>query len=271
VGRGARLRSWLELPATRGWSVDDPQTTVLRRSIIAGKPPLRGIYRDWYLGIQEHLPDGAQSVLELGSGGGFLKDYLPTLITSDVLRVADLDVVAAAERIPFADASLHAMVMVNVFHHLSDPRAFLVEASRCLASSGVLCMVEPWVSWWSRRVYAFHSEPFDPEARDWSPTPGGPLTGGNGALPWIVFHRDRTAFETDFPDWEVAEIRPMMPFRYLLSGGVSMRQLAPSWAFPPLAALESVLQPFANRLAMFALIVLRKKTIGRMARSPVVD
>ena len=131
-------------------------------------------------------------------------------------------------------------------------------------------MVEPWVSWWSRRVYAFHSEPFDPEARDWSPKPGGPLTGGNGALPWIMFHRDRTVFETDFPDCEVAEIRPMMPFRYLLSGGVSMRQLAPSWAFPPLAALESALQPFRGRLAMFALIVLRKKRIEETGPSPVV-
>lgn len=271
MGRGARLRSGLELPVTRGRSVDDPQTTMLRRSIIAGEPSLSGIYRDWYQGIQERLPDDARSVLELGSGGEFLKDILPTLITSDVLRIADLDVVAAAERIPFADASLRAIVMINVFHHLTDPREFLIEASRCMTAPGVLCMVEPWVSWWSRRVYAFHSEPFDPEARDWSPTPGGPLTGGNGALPWIVFHRDRTAFETYFPDWEVAEIRPMMPFRYLLSGGVSMRLLAPSWEFPALAALERVLQPFRSRLAMFALIVLRKKTVERMERSPVVD
>jgi len=50
-----------------------------------------------------------------------------------------------------------------------------------------------------------------------------------------------------------------------------MRQLAPSWAFPPLAALESVLQPFASRLAMLALMMLRKKTVERMAPSPVVD
>jgi len=144
---------------------------MLRRLIIAGEPSLSGIYRDWCQGIQEHLPDEARSVLELGSGGGFLKDMLPTLITSDVLRIADVDVVAAAERIPFADASLRAIVMFNVSHHVSDPREFLVEASRCMPAPGVLCMVEPWVRWWSRRVYAFHSEPFDPEAEIGRPHP----------------------------------------------------------------------------------------------------
>jgi hypothetical protein len=270
VGRGARLRSWLELPATRGRSVDDPQTTMLRRSIIAGKPSLRGIYQDWYQGILRHLPDGTQGVLELGSGGGFLKATQPTLITSDVLRITDIDVVADAERLPFAEASLRGMIMINVFHHLSDPRGFLAEASRCVTSTGALCMVEPWVTSWSRQVYAFHSEPFDPEAREWSLPPGGPLTGGNGALPWLVFHRDRAQFEADFPAWEVAEIRPMMPFRYLLSGGVSMRQLAPLWAFPPLAALERVLSPLHGRLAMFALIVLRKRSTEGMTLSPPV-
>ncbi|MBF8255975.1 MAG: Methyltransferase type 11 [Anaerolineales bacterium] len=258
---GTFLRSRLAHPLTKGLSEDDPATTELRRSIIQSKASLAGIYRDWYREILLRLPDGPQRVLELGSGAGFLRSAIPQLITSDILRIRGVDVIADATRLPLADASLRAILMVNVFHHLMDSRQFLAEASRCIVPSGVICMVEPWVSCWSRQVYAFHSEPFDPRMEDWALPLGGPLTSGNGALPWIVFHRDRATLETDFPAWELEEIRPMMPFRYLLSGGVSMRQLAPSWAFGSLAALERALDPFLDRLAMFALIVLRRRPV----------
>jgi len=49
-----------------------------------------------------------------------------------------------------------------------------------------------------------------------------------------------------------------MPFRYLLSGGVSGRSLMPGWSFTFWRKLENLLQPWMNHLAMFALIVLRK-------------
>ena len=256
---GPRLRSWLALPLTAGRSVDDPATTELRRSIIRGRAPLFAIYRDWYREIVGRLPGGSQPVLELGSGGGFLHEALPDLITSDVLRLTDLDVVLDATHLPFADNSLRGIVMVNVFHHLMSPRRFLSEAARCIVPLGTICMVEPWATQWSRRVYALHSEPFDPGVAAWDPCPGGPLSGGNGALPWVVFRRDRATLEAEFPGWELAEVHPIMPFRYLLSGGVSMRQLAPSWAFPPLAALEQLVQPLRHYLAMFAVILLRRR------------
>lgn len=38
-----------------------------------------------------------------------------------------------------------------------------------------------------------------------------------------------------------------------------MRQLVLSWAFGPLAALERALDPLRDSLAMFALIVLRRR------------
>jgi hypothetical protein len=37
-------------------------------------------------------------------------------------------------------------------------------------------------------------------------------------------------FEQEFPQWQIELIKPMMPFRYLLSGGVSLRAIASGWS-----------------------------------------
>jgi hypothetical protein len=87
---------------------------------------------------------------------------------------------------------------------------------------------------------------------------GGPLSGGNDALPWIMFQRDRTRFERNFPRWRIESIEPLMPFRYLLSGGVSMRSLVPASSFVFAKKIETILAPWINQLAMFAKIVLRR-------------
>lgn len=255
---GSYLRSRLAHPLTRGRSLDDPATTELRRAIIRGKSPLARIYFEWYREIFLRLPHGPGLALELGSGAGFAKHVIPQVVASDVLRLHHIDAVVDAMALPFAAASLRGIFMVNVFHHLPDPRTFLAEATRCVAASGVMCMLEPWPTLWSRQAYRLHNEPFEPQAKAWSPSSGGPLTGANGALPWIVFQRDRAVFEAEFPEWRLEGIKPMTPFRYLLSGGVSMRQLAPSWLFGTVAVLERALHPFRNHVAMFALIILRR-------------
>jgi hypothetical protein len=121
-------------------------------------------------------------------------------------------------------------------------------------------MIEPWVSTWSRPVYAhLHHEPFDPAAKDWTFPLAGPLSGANGALPWIVFERDRKDFEAQFHEFEIRAVRPLMPFRYLVSGGVSMRQLMPEASFPLWRRLESWLSRWPGHWSMFALIHLTRR------------
>ena len=78
------------------------------------------------------------------------------------------------------------------------------------------------------------------------------------ALPWIIFVRDRVQFEREFPEWRVVAVKPCMPFRYLVSGGVSMRSLMPAWTFPWWQRLEHAVAPWSDRLAMFACIVLER-------------
>ena len=66
-------KTWLAHPLTKSLSVDDPRTTEARRRIILEKPFLRRIYSEWYDQIGAALPSGPGAVLEIGSGGGFLK------------------------------------------------------------------------------------------------------------------------------------------------------------------------------------------------------
>lgn len=121
-------------------------------------------------------------------------------------------------------------------------------------------MIEPWVSAWSSLIYGkFHHEPFDPAAADWTFPSTGPLSGANSALPWIIFERDRDRFERLFPDLKLISVDLFMPFRYLLSGGLSMRSLAPAGTFSFWKKTETLLSPLNRYLAMFAFIVLERK------------
>ena len=244
-------------PLTRGLDIDHPDTTELRRQIIREKSFLRQIYREWYTAIASQLSGREGPVLELGSGAGFLKDYVPNLITSEVFHCREIDLVLNGMELPFAEQALQGIVMLDVFHHIPQPRRFFTEASRCVRPGGVVLMIEPWVTPWSELIYTrLHHEPFQPQAKQWEFPTTGPLSGANGALPHIVFVRDRLQFEREFPMWRIHEIEPMMPFCYLVSGGVSLRSLMPGWSFRLWRGLENLLQPAIDSLAMFAQILL---------------
>jgi hypothetical protein len=74
----------------------------------------------------------------------------------------------------------------------------------------------------------------------------------------MVFERDRQALMQAFPEWGEPQVRPMMPFVYLISGGVSMRSLMPGWAYPLWAGVERLLSPWGSRWAMFAAVMIEK-------------
>ncbi len=248
------LHSLLAHPLTKGIALDDPRTTELRRAIIAGKPFLRRLYAEWYAHITDAL-GGRRTVLELGSGAGFFRQVVPTTITSEVFFIRGVDLIADACALPFPDGALDAIVMTDVFHHIPDPARFLAEATRCIRPRGKIVMIEPWRTGWSEWVYThLHHEPFVPDA-GWTIPPSGPLSGANGALPWIVFERDRRLFEERFPEWTIQRIVPMMPLAYMLSGGVSMRSLLPGGLYRLVRGGERFAE---GRCSMFALIELQR-------------
>jgi SAM-dependent methyltransferase len=256
---GALLRRIFAHPLTASLDLDDPATTELRKQIISSKPFLKAIYDEWYGMLLRALPAGEGEVLELGSGAGYCAEVIPGLITSEVFPCRNIKVVLDAQRLPFDARSLRAIVMTNVLHHIPDATRFFTEAVRCLRPGGKIVMIEPWVTWWSRIVYQhLHHEPFDPDATNWSFPTQGPLSGANGALPWILLVRDRSKFETNFPQLAIEQIRPFLPLRYLVSGGVGMRSLMPGFMHSPWAALENMLEPQMSRLGMFAFVSLHR-------------
>jgi len=256
----ACFRVMLEHPLTRGLSVDDPRTTGARRQIIQEKRFLRQIYVEWYRTVAASVPAGPGEVLELGSGAGFLDAYIPGLITSELLHCEGVRVVLDAQALPFGDGALRAIVMTDVLHHLPRVRAFFAEAARCVRVGGSIIMVEPWVTPWSRVIYRYlHPEPIVPDAPTWEFPSTGPLSGANGALPWMLFERDRRRFEAEFPEWRIQQLRVGMPFRYLLSGGLTRLSFMPGWSFPTWQWLEHQLQPWMRTLAMFAHVVLTRR------------
>jgi len=239
---------------------DERQTALLHRRIIRNKHILRRVYADFYGRIAASLANGPGQgqIVEIGSGAGFLTEHLPGLITSDILALPDIDLRCSALQMPFRNNSLDGIVMVDVFHHLGDAQRFLREAERCLKPKGKVIMIEPANTAFSRFVYAnFHHEVFAPEA-GWQFTSYGPLSTANGALPWIVFERDREKFENLFPSFKLVQFQPHTPLSYLISGGLSYRQLVPNFLYPVIRGMERILSPFSKILGMFVTIELLK-------------
>ncbi len=261
------LKSALEHPLTRGVDLDDPGCTELRKRLIRENGFLHRIYETWYDCHKLAIPDtpGGTRILEIGSGAGFFAEFMNSedVVTSDIIPLSGIDLTLDAQELEqeFAPESLRGITMINVLHHVPDVRRFFRSATHALAQGGVVSMIEPWVSGWSKFVYNnLHHEPFDPDRQDWGFETTGPLSGANGALPWIVFERDKQKFEELFPDLQIVQVRPIMPLLYLISGGVSMRQLQPAALFGFWSGLEMMLTSCNRHLAMFAHIVIKKNT-----------
>ncbi|NLI75210.1 MAG: class I SAM-dependent methyltransferase [Candidatus Riflebacteria bacterium] len=244
-----------------GWDTPSGLPAV-RRAILAEKPFLRRVLAGWYREIARCLGGPLPGpVLELGSGPGFLAEAVPGIIRSELSWQPGLDLVADGCRLPVRSGRLGGLVLINVLHHLPAPREFFGEAVRCLAPGGRLVMIEPWGGWWASLLYrALHTEGFDPARPLWEGNRGDPVTGGNNALAWILFQRDRERFAAGVPELEAVECQPFQPFLYLASGGIGSRFTLPEAVFRPLQLLERLLRPWAGGLGMFVLLHLRRRS-----------
>lgn len=242
--------------------LDLPETTLEHRNIILNKPFLKRIYIDWYTDFKEFSEQQTVQgkIVEIGSGGGFLKDVYPEVITSDIMPLSVCDMQFSAETIPFENNSLKSIFMLNVLHHIPDNEQFFSEAQRTLKKDGFIYMIEPATTWFSKFIYKnFHHEPFDEKAKDWKFVSKGPLSDANGAIPWIIFKRDYQKFRQLFPNLELEVFQYHTPFKYLLSGGLSRPNLIPYFLFGVLSFIEKILSPFNSKIALFQTIIIRKK------------
>jgi ubiquinone/menaquinone biosynthesis C-methylase UbiE len=160
---------------------------------------------------------------------------------------------------PFENQSIGGIFMIDTLHHIPDMDGFLKEADRTLDHGGKIIMIEPVNSMFGRFIYKnFHHEPFDVDG-GWTIPSTGPLSGANGALPWIVFERDAKLFKEKFPNFEIETIQYRNPLLYLISGGVSFKQLLPNFLYQTVSAFDYVLPKIFKQFSMFQLIVVTRK------------
>lgn len=213
--------------------LDSPGVTGLHRRIITTNPYLYHWYKNQYIKYQQMISGQQHGVhIELGAGGGFIKDVLPFVTTSSLLRddvkngFADMQL--DAEKLALGDVSVDSFFLLDTFHHIKHPSLFLAEARRCLKKNGRLLMIEPANTLFSRFIYkSFHHESFDETAVSWDSAAEGHLSGANGALGYIVFERDSARFRTQFPDLTLTAVRKHTFLAYIMSGGLSYEPLFP--------------------------------------------
>jgi SAM-dependent methyltransferase len=233
------------------------ETTRLHQGVIRNKPLLKGWYREQYLKYLGLLPaDRAGVHVEVGSGGGFLKELCPSCITSSFLagdRAAGLvDRQLDAQAMALDSASVDSFFLLDVLHHLPDPRAFFGELQRCLKPGGVALLIEPAATLFGRFLYQrFHHEGCDDRAAHWGLLPGEPAARPNQALAHIIFERDGGTFAAEFPRLSVVALRKHTFLGYALSGGLSHDPLVPSWAEGALSVVERSARPLLPWLGTY--------------------
>jgi len=237
-------------------------------------PALRALYADWYGRVAAALPPAALGPLvELGSGPGFARGFIPEMLLTDVVRAPWHDREVSAERLPFDDGGVGALVLFDVLHHLPSPRRFFAEAVRVLPPGGRVVMCEPFLSPLSFPVYRFlHEEPVDmradPLADQQSAAARDPFDS-NQAIPTLLFDRRRgsAVFERAFPSLAVRRVELLAGPSYPASGGFSRPALLPQPLWRALHRLEGLLPAAAFRLIGFRMLVVVERAGNSTGRN----
>ena len=235
---------------------------ILRRHQLAWqkKPALRLLYREWYQEIAGWLQPGR--TLEVGGGTGNLKEFAPSVVCTDIVKLPWLDAVVDAQQLPFARSSLANIVLFDALHHLENVRYFFDEALRVLQPGGRVIIMDPYISISSWPIYHFlHPEPvdFDHDPLTLSPTQSGrnPFDA-NQAISTILFERSSRRFQKLYPNLKKIRHHRLAFFAYPLSGGFEHASLMPMWMMRPVLTVERFLDVLSRYLAFRILVVLEK-------------
>ena len=257
--------AFLEEPRLRGVPPGTPRFFELQRRIIRERPLMRSVYRRWYehlLADERSVPGDPQTgeLLELGSGGSTLKELCPRVVTSDLAEgVADRTIDGC--ELPFPDGSLRAIFLTHAFHHIPDVERFLAEARRTLVPGGVISMIEVPHTPFARFFFTrFHPEPYHDEAESWAFDQADPMMDSNQALSWIVFCRDGERFRALFPELQLEHTGYLPWLSYVLSGGVTRRNLVPGFLVALIRVADKMFQPLDRWMALHWHLRIRKRT-----------
>ena len=226
------------------------------RAVWEARPELRQVYREWFARLLGAV-EGLDPVVEVGAGPGFLKEFAPHLVATDVVAGLRVDVRCDADVLPFRSASVGGLVLVDTLHHLPRPLDFLAEAARVLQPRGRVAMIEPWITPSSWVLYRyFHHEDCRLGVDLTRPFGGNDKAAldGNAAIPYLTLARVR---EGALP-LRLLSAEPFIGLPYLVTFGFKVKRPLPP-ALQRLARLgEATLDPLRRWLATRTLVVLEK-------------
>ena len=225
------------------------------------KPVIREVYNYYYTRIAAACVPGP--TLELGGGAGHSRDFIPNLISANVLPAPWLDVACDAQCMPFRDASFSNVVLLDVLHHIPRPLLFLSEAARVLQHGGRLVILDPAITPLSWPFYRFlHHESvdlnIDPLDQETATSKDDPFDS-NQAIASLLFGRHRLGLEKLVNQFEIVTLRRFSFFAYPLSGGFKAWSLLPVAAIRPLMKIEDMLEPLLGPLMAFRLFVVLER------------
>jgi Methyltransferase domain len=260
------LRKMLPMPTTTPKTIALEQHLIEMRSnqaVWRRRPLLRKVYGHFYELMRRALAPIPGPIVELGSGIGAVKEFMPTCITTDIFPNPWLDQQENAYSLTFADASVSNIIMLDVFHHLIYPGTALSEFHRVLRMSGRVIILEPAMSLLGRLVYGlFHHEPLGlrgpiswlaPSGVD--PKETGYYAAQANASKVFLSHQ----FSEALSPWDIPILETFPDIAYVASGGFSKPQLYPLSLLPVIRASEKVLAHWPNVFATRLLVVLEKK------------
>jgi SAM-dependent methyltransferase len=225
------------------------------------KPVLREIYHDYYQRICAVATTGL--TLEVGGGSGNLKEYLPEVITTDIVTTPWLDISCDAQTLPFRTASFSNIVGMDVLHHIERPIRFLREAQRLLKPGGRLILLEPAITPISWIFYNFfHEEPVilkDDPLADGPLTPGRKPFDANQAIPSLLVGKYRQELAQKVSQLSLKNVEYLSLWAYPLSGGFKRWCLVPRSWLRSLLVIEKSLERLLGRVMGFRLLIVLEK------------
>ena len=222
------------------------------------RPLLRRIYAEWFDLMASRLARVPGASIELGSGIGRLHEAVPEVIPTDVEQTPWAEFVVDGEAMPYGDGAVANIVMLDVFHHLPRPAAFLDEARRVLAAGGRIVMLEPYISPLSSLAYRLHHERLELDADGFAETDSTDPLDANIAQTTLAFFRQREEYERRWPELPVVEQKLLSFLVYPLSGGFSKRAVLPRALFRPATAVERALSVLLPLVALRCLLVVER-------------
>lgn len=225
-----------------------------------GNAALRALYARWYERVRRELPPEALGPwVELGSGPGFGREFIPGMQLTDLVQAPWHDRQVDAQALPFADASVGALVLFDVLHHLPAPARFFAGAQRVLRSGGRIVACEPYMSALSYRIYRhLHEEGADLAADPFAEAVAGSADkdpfASNQAIPTLLFQRHSAELARRFPGLRLVSLEHIAGLSYPASGGFSRPPLLPAPLWRALVAIEDHLPRALFRLGGFRLL-----------------